>query len=114
MKHSFSLAALLAASAAFGCRASERAGSSHGIHIDGAVARVGDYPCSAGLTAFEALALAGPTLSDADLSRVELRRTVQGETQTFVLDLARMQEVGDSSSNILVLAGDAIHVPSVD
>ena len=57
---------------------------------------------------------AGGLTATADVSQVQVRRTVQGRTQVVNLDLWQLFYKGDQGQNITLRDGDSILVPSAD
>jgi len=77
--------------------------------IYGEVKAPGERRLKADTTVFEAVMAAGPQESRADLAHVRIFRADSREG--FVVDLARMQRTGDSSSNLALQECDIIFVP---
>ncbi len=64
-------------------------------------------------TITEALGLAQGITLAADVRQVEIRRTYQGETRTFVADLWALLQEGDLSQDIVLRDGDQLYIPTV-
>lgn len=76
------------------------------LTVDGAVKNAGAYPVTGPLTLMQAVAIAGGATEDANLRRVAVFRTVEGQRQAAAFDLVsvRRGEVEDPA----VFAGDII------
>lgn len=79
--------------------------------VSGAVRLHGQFRMDEDLTLFEAVQRAEPQSEHGDLSKVTLVRDDEGSPLTITVDVASMYETGDSTFNVKVKAGDAIHVP---
>ncbi|TAJ16761.1 MAG: hypothetical protein EPO68_10590 [Planctomycetota bacterium] len=105
------LAFVILSSSLLACRSTGDA-SGPQFRVEGAVARPGAHHWHEDLTAFDALTIAGPARTDANLARAELVRTCDGREQRIAIDFERMQSLGDTSSNVLLCAGDVLVVPA--
>jgi protein involved in polysaccharide export with SLBB domain len=72
----------------------------------------GAYEIRQPITILQALAIAGPTMNTADLTSVILiSRDAHGKPFGRRVDVKRMLDIGDMTSNILVKPYDVIYVP---
>jgi polysaccharide export outer membrane protein len=79
------------------------------ISVIGAVNNPGNYPISPGLTALQAVGLAGGTTDLANRDGAIITRRVDGEMRRYSVPLDRIT-VG-TSDDFAVRAGDIIFVP---
>lgn len=79
------------------------------IAVSGAVRRAGNYPVTPGLTAVQAVGLAGGTNELANRDGAFITRRVDGRMRRFSVPLDRIT-VGDHD-DIEVQAGDILYVP---
>ncbi len=79
------------------------------ISVSGAVRNPGNYPVSPGLTALQAVGLAGGTTDLANRNATILTRRVEGEMRRYVVPLDSIT-VG-AENDFRVTAGDIIYVP---
>jgi polysaccharide export outer membrane protein len=68
------------------------------------------YPCDEPFSILQALEKAGGATSSADLSRVLVRRNVEGRRQDFIIDVGAMSW-NTQSKPLVLLPGDEIEVP---
>lgn len=79
------------------------------INISGAVRRPGNYPVTPGLTALQAIGLAGGTTDLSNRDGAVLTRRVEGRLQRYQVPLDRIT-VGESE-DVVVEPGDILYVP---
>lgn len=79
------------------------------ISVSGAVRNPGNYPVSPGLTALQAVQLAGGTTDLANRDGTIITRRVEGQMRRYSIPLDRIT-VG-TTEDIPVRAGDIIYVP---
>jgi polysaccharide export outer membrane protein len=79
------------------------------ISVSGAVRNPGNFPVSPGLTALQAVQLAGGTTELADRNSAIITRRVSGELRRYVIPLDSIT-VG-VNDDVRVQAGDIIYVP---
>jgi len=86
------------------------------LAVAGEVNQPGSYNVNLGNRQFptvtEVLGLAGGITLAADVRQVEIRRTYQGETRTFVADLWELLREGDLSQDIVLRDGDQLYIPT--
>jgi len=78
--------------------------------IEGCVERPGVQALDGDRTLLEAVLAAGPIEGRSDLRHVRLERSARPQL-VLTVDVAAMLESGDSTYNVLLLPGDALHVP---
>lgn len=78
------------------------------LTVDGAVARSGAYPVAGSLTLMQAVAIAGGATEDANLRRVAVFRTIDGQRQAAAFDLVDIRRGQEPDPP--VYAGDIIVV----
>ena len=85
--------------------------SSQRIYILGQVTRGGAYPLLPDLTAVQALAIAGGFTPFANLKRIYIMRTENGEDKIFPLNYKELASGRKIQQNIHLKPGDTIVVP---
>lgn len=78
------------------------------LTVDGAVENAGAYPVTRSLTLMQAVAIAGGATEDANLRRVAVFRTIDGERQAAAFDLVDIRR--GQAEDPEVYAGDIIVV----
>jgi polysaccharide biosynthesis/export protein len=82
------------------------------VFVLGQVTKPGAYPYRPGLTAAEALALAGGPLLDADMRRAAVIRADQKERPARVeVDLSPLARQGEAAPHVVLNAGDMLVLP---
>jgi polysaccharide biosynthesis/export protein len=88
------------------------AAKSRKFYVLGDVVTGGAFPYNQPITALHALAIAGGTNQDADLTSVILiSKNIYGKPIGRRLDLKRILDVGDLGSNIMIKPYDVLYVP---
>jgi len=82
--------------------------------IDGAVELTGLQPLVEEMTVLEAVQRARPIVGTADLSRVQLTRTSFEVPLILTIDVQRMLDTGETTSNVLLRVGDSVLVPALE
>ena len=85
--------------------------SSQRIYILGQVTRGGAYPLVPDMTAVQALSIAGGFTAFANLKKIYVMRTENGEDKIFPINYKEMFSGHKSQQNIHLKAGDTIVVP---
>ena len=85
--------------------------SSQRIYILGQVARGGAYPLVPDLTAVQALSIAGGFTPFANLKKIYVMRTENGEDKRFPINYKELANGHHTEQNIHLKAGDTIVVP---
>jgi polysaccharide export outer membrane protein len=83
------------------------------VTVDGAVGRAGSYPINGPMTLMQAVAAAGGAREDANIRRVAIFRTINGQRQAAAFDLQdiRRGEAKDPpvyAGDIVIIDGSAI------
>jgi polysaccharide export outer membrane protein len=86
--------------------------NSRRIHVTGAVGLPGRYSFAKIPQLLEVLGTAGGPSPTADLARVRVLHTEEGETTSVTVDLDRALQTGDLSSLPVLRSGDVVYVPS--
>ena len=82
------------------------------IYVEGEVAKPGSFPLQPGMTAVEALALAGGvTVDSAPNNTVLIRRDACGQPQGSKVDLASALKKPGSAEDIALMSHDVVVVP---
>jgi polysaccharide export outer membrane protein len=82
------------------------------IYVEGEVARPGAFQLQPGMTAVQALALAGGVTVDSDPSKaVLIRRDACGQSQGSKVDLASALKQPGSSEDVALMSHDVVVVP---
>jgi polysaccharide export outer membrane protein len=85
------------------------------VFVLGQVAKPGAYPYRPGLTAAEALALAGGPLLDADMRRAAVIRAdqarVEADQARVEVDLSPLARKGEAAQHVLLNTGDMLVLP---
>ena len=82
------------------------------IYVEGAVEKPGAFPLQPGMTAVEALALAGGVTVDADpSSTVLIRRDACGQPQGSKVDLASATKEPGTGEDVALLSHDIVVIP---
>ena len=85
--------------------------SSQRIYILGQVTRGGAYPLVPDLTAVQALSIAGGFTPFANLKKIYIMRTENGQEKIFPINYKQLASGRNSQQNIKLKAGDTIVVP---
>src|SRR4029077_8015867 len=85
--------------------------SSQRIYILGQVTRGGAYPLVPDLTAVQALSIAGGFTPFANLKKIYIMRTENGEDKRFTINYKQLANGQHTEQNIHLKAGDTIVVP---
>ena len=80
----------------------------HAVTVDGSVSRPGTYPVMGSLTLMQAVALAQGAKEDANLRRVAIFRTIDGQRQAAAFDLLSIRR--GLSEDPRVYSGDIVVV----
>ena len=82
------------------------------IRVTGEVGSDTSITYAQGMTVLDAILEAGSVTDFADSNNTKLyRRTAEGGSQTYTINLEDIMEKGDMSTNVLLLPGDVISVP---
>lgn len=82
------------------------------IRVTGEVGSDTSITYAQGMTVLDAILEAGSVTDFADSKNTKLyRRTAEGGSQTYTINLEDIMEKGDMSTNALLLPGDVISVP---
>jgi len=95
-----------------GEQAAEFSGDERGhVLVFGQVKNPGIVPYSKGLTVLRAILKAGNFTEVAAKSRVQIKRTTNGDVITLKVNINEIIEGGDQSADLLLEPGDVVHVP---
>jgi len=81
------------------------------IYVSGEVQKPGSFRLRPGEVLSQALAEAGGFTPFADLSKVHISRHTRDQTQQITVNFEKVQSGRDPSGDIVMIAGDVIHVP---
>ncbi len=81
------------------------------IYVSGQVRRPGSYRLTPGMTAYQAITVAGGMTSVAAPNHTRVVRTYDGKQEVIPVRVAAMLKSGDMSGDIPLMPGDTIIVP---
>ncbi len=82
------------------------------VRIFGAVAKAGIHYVPQKIDVVTLISLAGGTTSEAELTKVTIRRTVGGKQEIIKVDLEE-EGADPSTGNIILLSNDTVFVPQI-
>jgi polysaccharide biosynthesis/export protein len=81
------------------------------IYVSGQVRSPGSYRLTPGMTAYQAITVAGGMTSIAAPNHTRVVRTYDGKQETIPVRVAAMLRSGDMSGDVALMPGDTIIVP---